>query len=1688
MRYTIYRGKLPVVNNIAPEGTVTERIMGEESVSITFSLRQKIEFHIGDKITVYGKDYFLSADPVTLKKNSRDFSYTLLFFSVKYSLSDIQLFFYDNENQLTLPDFSIMGTAETCLDIVLSNANRVSSGWTKGVVAESEVKNVSFSESNCLEAISKIADEFKLEYWIDSDKSIHFTERKSVSGYSFEYGKAKGLKNITRSVLEGGSLVTRLYVKGADKNLPKNYRGGQKNLRIDVPFLEKNISQYGVKEHTETFSEIYPKRVGTVTAVDPQDPNRFTDAGLDFDLNAYNEYGTTVLMNGVAAKVIFQTGQLAGYRLELIEAGGFNSATKTFYLNANKDEKDLQIPSAVMRPAVGDKYILEDIMMPEVYVTAAESELKAKAQEYLNRNSKERFQYAVESDSIDFKNMNVNVQLGNTVHFADADFGLDDEIRITGMQKSVSNPYDVKFDLSEVTAVSSIVQNYYKQQEQTAAILKSIKYNAEQARRSYLFAREFHDNVFDGEGYFDMENIKPLSIETKMISLGSRLQQFGLPGIDFKLTNNTTLTYTGGKIVHQTINPDGLREWIIPANTVNGISTAFNNIYVKCQRVGTNASVIVTTQQIKVEQDPNFFHFEVGYLSSIIDGIRKIKTTYGFAQLNPAELSIGRISSPSGGNFIDLKPDGIDINGKVTFAAGSPAQNYVDNQVGTANQAAANAQTAANNAQTAANTANNLLSDIASDNKVTAGEKTPIKMEWDSITAEVPKNGASAATYGISATAYNAAHTALLNYINSVSLFVNMAATTTVDGAALRNNFGNYYTQRSALLTAISDKAKALADAAQTAANQAAANAAAAQTSANNANAAVGNLNTYIDGAFSDGMVSAAEAASIEKYINQLNADKVELDNRYTTMYADAFLAGTPKSNLLAAKNAYNTAHANLITSINTAISDKKVTPTEKADVDAKFVLYRNTLATLSTRFQEAAQTIERARVDAVQVGGRNTFLKNNAMYSWNVTALQRNGVNFPNGFTCTGPNGKGSYVRLPFTIKGNGWWTISGYVRGSQGVAVHATVRMNDEGSVPIAATSDNNWTYFSASILVTNYTDDVYNFIDIANFDYAVYFFKDIKTERGNKASAWTAAPEDIDAEILTASQNAGAAQTAANNANTAVGNLNTYIDGAFSDNIISSAEATAIEKYINQLNADKAELDNRYTIMYADTFLTGEPKTNLLSAKNTYNSEYNSLTSAINAAIADGKTTDAEKANVDSRFVSYRNALAALSSRFQQAAEAIDKARVDAVQVGGRNLILKSLETVTAVGQMKVYYLSEPLVYGETYTATMKGRSGVAASFALWVQFASIRIVVISKTDKTDTQSVTFVYHGTANENRVTVYSEYSNNASTVYWVKIEKGNRATDWTPAPEDIDAAIGAAQQQSATALAQAQNAQNTSAALQQVTSFMQTTVDGNVIATGTLAVGDVNSGNAFFSGVTDRPNGESVRIAAGKPYGDKYLSPFQVLDNGLVNFVNPITGQKTFVLGFDQVQGKVVFDIYDDNGVKIASIGPKGIEFTGYVNESYTAYGFRKLASSFSDTTALSNEIKANLTTTEISRAIPATGTNNWVYRRLELVKNITGYLYDAGRNFESAHNSQYNGYFKTQNKLGAKLDDGVYALYQYTNVLKGDLDPATNPPVPYVSGQNYYNGSYSLIFQVYTIVNGKITLSKAVTVNGFV
>ncbi|MCD5969462.1 phage tail protein, partial [Riemerella anatipestifer] len=171
MKYNILRNN-NVITMVRATGSLTEKLFGEETLTLDFTLPHFVLFRIGDAVKVYDKTYYISQEPVVDKKSSREYVYNLVFNGEKYRLAEAQYFFYDENNNLTMPDFSITGTAQKMVELLVANANRTQTGWSVGNIDSTETKTVDFSEYNCLAALTKISEEFGLEFWIDADLSL----------------------------------------------------------------------------------------------------------------------------------------------------------------------------------------------------------------------------------------------------------------------------------------------------------------------------------------------------------------------------------------------------------------------------------------------------------------------------------------------------------------------------------------------------------------------------------------------------------------------------------------------------------------------------------------------------------------------------------------------------------------------------------------------------------------------------------------------------------------------------------------------------------------------------------------------------------------------------------------------------------------------------------------------------------------------------------------------------------------------------------------------------------------------------------------------------------------------------------------------------------------------------------------------------------------------------------------------------------------------------------------------------------------------------------------------------------------------------------------------------------------------------------------------------------------------------
>lgn len=662
-------------------------LLGADTVAITVKSATPLTFHLGDQIDVYGKTYTLNQLPGIKKTGNRNFEYTLTFEGVQYELIDVQFLLPDD----TVLD-SFTGDLEDFLGILIGNLTRVYPGkWVLGVYpANTEYKTLTYTEKNCLEVLQDLCEQYSTEFEITQANGVRTLNIKTAGvnfPYTFRYGRTGGLYELTRQNINSKNVVTRLYVYGGSSNLGDKYR----YTRLCLPGKAKNasyiedaaaIAAYGLKENTKIFDDIRPERSGEVTAAGSA-YYAFKDATMNFDLNEKDSAGNTKwLIDGATAKVKFTTGNLAGYEFDIHK---YDHATKEIQVVPFTDENGMKFPSetsAAFQFGVGDKYFFTDINLPDAYKTDAENKLLAEGNKAIAEYSQPQVQYGLSIDENFIRQFAgeltvVNLfAVGDYIPVEDEDIGVNKSVRITAFTRDLLREYKYNITLGDSVTKTTITRVIEDLQKIDNVIEINDLADPSKARRNWKASQEVLANVFDPEGHYYSEKIKPLSIETTMLATGARSQQFVLQNTRFEPNyegNPNTVKVVGGTLVHYTI-AETVKSWQLNTATFsNLVSGTVYYIYARCQKTGTAGNIVFDTVQRAVDGDPIYYYFLVGSLSSAItdtDGkrpARLIALTYGATTINGRFLATGRIQSGDGQTYFDL--DAGEIGGNIKFRA-----------------------------------------------------------------------------------------------------------------------------------------------------------------------------------------------------------------------------------------------------------------------------------------------------------------------------------------------------------------------------------------------------------------------------------------------------------------------------------------------------------------------------------------------------------------------------------------------------------------------------------------------------------------------------------------------------------------------------------------------------------------------------------------------------------------------------------------------------------------------------------------------------------------------------------------------------------------------------------------------------------------------------------------------------------
>lgn len=661
-----------------------------------------IVFPLGTYCTWRGEKFSLYTPAEVVKVSEREYRYTLSLSGEGQQLALSKFkFIVANPEDVRL-SFTLTGKPRFFLEQILRS---LPAGFSIGACLEAQAQAISFKHEDCLSALSRVAEAFKTE-WHITGKTLNLGKvvGNKANAVTLSYGKGKGLlSGLTASNDSEKSPVGKLFIQGTERNidptkygakslhLPKgrtlSYEGRTYVVSADGQSLSvSGLSTDGRKEDSFDGTNIYPQRVGVVSSV-VVTPNGNYDI-VDKDNNVdYSQYRIA----GEKATITFQTGRLAGRTFDIAQDKDvlrYDHATKRFQL-VSVEEDGMKLPEPkVFYPAVGDKYAVFGVRLPDEYITKAETELLNASVRYFHEALQPKVTYKAELDGLYAqKNWGVlapKLAIGAYIRLVDTSLDIDDHVRITAIRTKLSQQYKPQITLSnEVQAPSLAVSlgtleaEGVQQKEEVQAVRREVARSLQQAMS---LADGIADEVRAGFG----DSISPVTARTMQLMVGDKSLQFvfvASPTATGAVTHNVTwdesrgiLHADMGYLRHMTLGintlsaehkPSEYKTWTLPAYDY-AVRTDQKTIhlYAKVERNGANGVFFATDTAKAMEAEAGYYYLYIGMLSQAPN--RAFTTLYGFTEVLPSQIRTERITSADGSTTINLNTGEI-VSDKIKF-------------------------------------------------------------------------------------------------------------------------------------------------------------------------------------------------------------------------------------------------------------------------------------------------------------------------------------------------------------------------------------------------------------------------------------------------------------------------------------------------------------------------------------------------------------------------------------------------------------------------------------------------------------------------------------------------------------------------------------------------------------------------------------------------------------------------------------------------------------------------------------------------------------------------------------------------------------------------------------------------------------------------------------------------------------
>ncbi len=1384
MIYEIKRGNEIVWSGKA-EGKQSRVIMQADMVEVTIKSPVAIAFQKGDTIQVYGEKYKLNRPENIAKQNTQiGYTYTVEFEALYYDLGKWILYTLDGSNKLTQPDVYLQGEARTILGLLVQNANRASSGWSLGIVDDTDVIQWTYSSAKLLTVLQDIADQTNLEFWVNG-KTINLTRRQNDTGLSLAYGKGKGLYELARSRRED-PIVTHLTVAGGSQNIPNSY--GYRNIQPTGGNPMVNPAYKAGQDRVESvivFENIYPRLNAKVTATNAINIIRSTD--LDFDLNDH------LLDDGTSAQIAFTSGLLNGFTFTIAK-DGYTHANRQILFNAIVDDNAYPqgIPNAQMKPAIGDTFVLLNMDMPQSYVSISEERVQELGDQYFAEEGIEQYDWTGKLTPKFVLENAVELTLGGLVTLKAEDIGFNGSIRVDSYTRDLQQEYLYEFTLSNIITINKLVRERNMSDRLANTVSKGISQDGLSTKATFA-------------------------------------ERAGYAATAGHATTATTAA-TALRADHATNADNAIRaqkadvaDYALDSDKWDGRQFAdYLNQPVRTTDTPTLSGVVVNSQ-LRIPQVSNaatnalWKSGSYAMLGSAKVWAGRADLWNGFAQPDYLTQPVREIDSP---RFAGISSE--------RFVSGFAGEGYRISKDANGNVMAEFDRLTVRKdftvyelivSQIRATNGSLWISDaIKLESVVKSGSNYVCKIDTDQGTIYVPFvvndilrcqrfNGRNMKYYvaRVTATNYNDG-TFTLVMIEGASVPEARDEVVRMGNTTDRNRQGAIY----------------------------------ATASDNGA--------PYID--VIDGVTSASLAGKVKARFGKLDgiidADFGQLSG-YGLYANNVYLKGVLQ--IQAGSNVYTKTQSdgNVSTAKSEAISSAASDATTKAN-NARTQAISAAATDATSKANEALNTANQFATDAIKainVGGRNRYSKNTPVERGNPNlTFQRPHADAPNGFHIIGVNGSQSTssVKLNNVITENGDWTVSGYVRQTQGANLFFDIDVCGLGTANVSVPFNNQWRSFTLTVTVNNYSTSS-NYVTFKNFAWAFYYFRDIKIEKGNRATDWTPAPEDVDDalavvrvetntrfNVLETEINSKVSQSNFNSLNQRVGSAETTINQQ-AGQIEQRATKTEFSSLTNNVNG----LSGRLTTAEG-SITTQAGQINLRATKTELNTAItnaeNDATSKANNAQAGAKTyTDSQIKVIDDKIIlkSDRTVTDALGSRLNSAEAKITPdainltvsgqvdSKISNIDIGGRNLVRNSnfakggnnwsinggtvnfqssqgrAHLVLTSNGQGIYQMNSGVIAGRTYTFSFETMATFQNGTSFRVGFDSGSVGSASRyinipTSPTVWNKTTLTVVAPSNNNPIVFYNNAgARNEFYIRNIQMEEGNHATAWSPNPDDID-------------------------------------------------------------------------------------------------------------------------------------------------------------------------------------------------------------------------------------------------------------------------------------------------------------